>query len=144
MRLSDGLLNHIVASLQAAAPADHATVPSGREQADSRRERRLGVAARVTLIPLTDPMQPAPFDVTLRDLSAGGIGFLHTRRIGLDEQFVALLPDGRESVAVLCKVTHYQPLGERLFAVGARFVRVLRQSATDVEAQPVPARRLAS
>lgn len=141
MRLSDGLLDHIVASLRGAAPS--VDLP---DQTDSRRrEGRVGTTARVTLIPLTASMPPAPFDVTLRDLSAGGIGFLHTGRIGLDEQFVALLPDGRESVAVLCQVTHYQPLGERLFAVGARFVRVLRQSATDVEAPAaLPARRLAS
>lgn len=141
MRLSDGVFDHIVASLHGAAPAgDVAQAAPSR-----RREGRVGVTARVTLIPLTDTMPPAPFDVTLRDLSAGGIGFLHTRRIALDELFVALLPDGRDSVAVLCQVTHYQPLGERLFAVGARFVRVLRQGATDVQVRAaLPERRLAS
>lgn len=141
MRLSDGVFDHIVASLHGAAPAGDAA----QAAPSRRREGRVGVTARVTLIPLTDTMPPAPFDVTLRDLSAGGIGFLHTRRIALDELFVALLPDGRDSVAVLCQVTHYQPLGERLFAVGARFVRVLRQGATDVQVRAaLPERRLAS
>jgi hypothetical protein len=134
MQLSDGQLDHIVASLNGSGPSVNAPPP--QDQAESRRrEPRVGLAARVTLIPLTDTMPPAPFDVALRDLSAGGVGFLHTSRIGLDEQFVALLPDGRDFVAVLCQVTHYQPLGEQLFAVGARFVRILRQSATDVDAR---------
>ena len=47
--------------------------------------------------------------------------------MGLDDQFVVLLPGAGESVAVLCRVAHYQPLAEGSFAIGARFVRVLRQ-----------------
>jgi hypothetical protein len=59
------------------------------------------------------------------------MGFLHGGRVNLDEQFVALLPHGAggEAVAVLCRVAYYQPLAERVFAVGAEFVRVLRQPA---------------
>ena len=109
------------------------------ELAESRRrEARVGVAARVTLIPVTDSLAPTPFEVPLRDLSAGGIGFLHTHRIGLDEQFVVLLPDG---LAVLCRVAYYQPLAERLFAVGAKFVRVLRQTTAAGETLPMPSQR---
>ena len=157
MRLSDGLLEHIVASLDARATADAADAgPAAGEPGPAtesrRREQRVGVAARITLIPVTETLPAAPFTVPLRDLSAGGLGFLHTERIGLDEQFVALLPDGRDSMAVLCRVAYYQPLAERLYAVGATFVRVLRQSAAADEAaalpisarQPADARRLAS
>src|SRR4051812_23672980 len=119
-----------------------------------RREPRVGVRAPVTLIPLTTDagLGAAPVAVSVRDLSAGGMGFLHASRVGLDAQFVALLPHGEDSVAVLCEVAYYQPLGERLFAVGAKFVRVLRQPAGETAApalalpirQAPPQRRVAS
>ncbi len=154
MQLSDGLLEHIVASLDARASAGPTpvAVEAGQVTESRRREPRVGVAARITLIPITESLPAAPFTVPLRDLSAGGLGFLHTDRLGLDEQFVALLPDGRDAMAVLCRVAYYQPLGERLYAVGATFVRVLRQSAAAEQAaalplsrrQPADARRLAS
>jgi hypothetical protein len=60
---------------------------------------------------------------------------------------VVLLPGGagRESVAVLCQVAYYQPLADRVCAVGAKFVRVLRQPAEDAAdaiplQQPAPLR----
>ena len=121
-----------VASVAPAAGAEWPVVdePGG---AHRRREPRLAVQARVTLIPLTeqDSLAAGPLTAPLRDLSAGGIGFLHSGKITLDEQFVVLLPHGQrgDSVAVLCQVANYQPLAERVYAVGARFLRVLRQPA---------------
>ena len=122
-----------------------------------RRVPRVGVQAPVTLIPLTNDggLGAAPVAVLVRDLSAGGIGFLHSARVGLDAQFVALLPHGEDSVAVLCEVAYYQPLGKRLFSIGARFVRVLRQPAGEgggatpaalppAARQDAPLRRVAS
>ena len=49
--------------------------------------------------------------------------------VALDEQFVLLLPSEEGEVAVLCGVAYWQPLGENLFAVGAKFHRVLRQGS---------------
>lgn len=135
------------------APRGDAPAPAGDQR---RREPRVGLRGRVTLIPLTDSdgLSGSPLAVPVRDLSAGGIGFLHTQRVGLDTQFVALLPQGGDSLAVLCQVAYYQPLAERLFAVGAKFVRVLRQPAgvdadeatpvLSLPAQPATARRVAS
>ena len=134
MQLPCAWFEQIVTTLDAPAPA-----PAAADDAPSaalvggqrRREPRVGVRAPVTLIPLTTDagLGATPLRVSVRDLSAGGIGFLHATRVGLDAQFVALLPHGKDSVAVLCQVAYYQPLGERLFAVGAKFVRVLRQPA---------------
>ena len=108
-----------------------------------RRQARVGVRAPVTLIPLTNDagLGAAPVAVHVRNLSPGGVGFLHSTKVSLDAQFVALLPHGGDSVAVLCQVAYYQPLGERLFAVGAKFVRVLRQPAGETAgpALPMPA-----
>ena len=141
MQLDAALFEHIAASLDGGAPE-----PVGAR----RRGPRVDVRARVTVIPLTDSLATVPFDVTLRDLSPGGVGFLHTDRFGLDQQFVILLPDGRESVAVLCEVAYYQPVATDAYSIGARFVRVLRRPVAE---QPValpltqpslPSRRAAS
>ena len=136
MQLSGPLFGQIAGTLEASGRERTADGASATDTADPRRrEPRLGVQARVTLIPLTagDSLAAGPVTVPLRDLSAGGIGFLHTGRINLDEQFVVLLPHGAsgDSVAVLCQVANYQPLADRLYAVGARFVRVLRQPVAD-------------
>jgi hypothetical protein len=140
MQLEGALFEHIAAGLDGGAPRP----PDAR-----RREPRVDVDARVTVIPLTDSLAVSPFEVTLRDFSPGGIGFLHTGRIALDEQFVVLLPDGGGSVAVLCQVAYYQPVAERAWSVGARFLRVLRRRETDGAttlplAQPAPVRRRAA
>ena len=164
MQLSATLFEQIAQSLSgqlapgaAPAPAEPAPAapapaePAGPDGSQRRREPRLGVRAQVTLIPLTDRQACGSIDVPIRDLSAGGIGFLHTGPITLDDQFVVLLPAGRESAAVLCEVAYYQPLADRVQTVGARFVRVLRQPVDDpgtslpLPAQrPAPVRRAAS
>ena len=139
MQLPGALFEEIIGTLNGRAtaaafsssPSDAADraacdIPS---QPQRRRDSRLGVQARVTLIPLTDhdTLSSGPLTVPLRDLSAGGLGFLHGGTVALDEQFVVLLPHGHaqkgDSVAVLCQVAYYQPLAERVYAVGARFVR---------------------
>ena len=156
MQLDGALFEKLAAALNAgngeAVPASApASAPAPQATDSRRRERRLDVHARATIIPLTDSLAAAPFDVSLRDLSAGGIGFLHSERIRLDEQFVVLLPGGgRDSLAILCQVSHYQPLADRLYSVGAEFTRVLRQPAADealalpVAQPPAAARRAAS
>jgi hypothetical protein len=127
MLLDDALFGQITTSLSGEAPAQGgaSTAVAGQR----RREPRIGINARVTVIPISDSLRIMPFEVPVRDLSAGGIGFIHTDRIGLNDQFAVLLPQGDESVAVLCEVAHYQPLAERQYAIGARFVRVLRRTA---------------
>jgi len=114
------------------APADASAPADSGDNTQRRREPRVGVRTNITLIPLTDAdgFSAGPIQVPVRDVAPGGIGFLYPGRIGLDSQFVVLLPQGeKDSVAVLCQVVYYQPLAEHVFAVGARFVRVLRQPA---------------
>jgi hypothetical protein len=129
MKLSTELFDQIVTSLSSGeATTLPGVTPPTREQ---RRGPRFAptAATRVRLIPLTDAVAPAPFDVPLRDVSPGGVGFLHCNRISLDEQFVLVLPSEAGEVAVLCGVAFWQPLGENLFAIGAKFNRVLRQGS---------------
>jgi len=143
MLLDDALFGQITTALSGDPAAQPGAATAVADQ--RRREPRVGVSARVTVIPISDSLRIMPFEVPVRDLSAGGIGFLHTDRIGLDEQFAVLLPDGRESVAVLCELAHYQQLAERQYAIGARFVRVLRRAAAPTAATlPHPAATAAS
>jgi hypothetical protein len=128
MQLSDTLFETITSTVRGGPDgARDSGAPDPAAVDQRRREPRVGVRARVTVIPIGDGLRIAPFEVPLRDLSSGGIGFEHSSRMSLDEQFVVLLPGGGESVAVLCRVAHYQPLAEQAFAIGARFVRVLNQ-----------------
>jgi hypothetical protein len=159
MQLPCAWFEQIVKTLDAPAraAAGDSSHPAGPDIAGPQRRRgqRVGVHAPVTLIPLTNDagLGAAPVTVSVRDLSAGGIGFFHSERVCLDAQFVALLPHGNDSVAVLCEVAYYQPLGKRVFSVGAKFVRVLRQPAGDGAGpvalplsarQDAPLRRVAS
>jgi hypothetical protein len=132
MQLPRAWFEQIVGAPDAPADASAPADPDGGAQ--RRGEPRIGVRTRVTLIPLTDAdgFTAGPIQVPVRDVAPGGIGFLHTERIALDSQFVVLLPQGdNDSVAVLCQVVYYQPLAEHVFAVGASFVRILRQPVTE-------------
>ena len=135
MLLSEPLLEQITSSLN--GPSRAAVSPAALP-ADQRREPRVAVGADVTIIPLNDRLQTPSFEVSLRDVSAGGIGFVHSSKMALDEQFVVLLPAGGEPVAVLCQVAYYQPLAERVCSIGARFVRILRQPSPPPADAPIP------
>ena len=142
MNLSNELFDQIVTSLAAgeATNLPGVTLPT-REQ---RRGPRVtpNARTRVRLIPLTDTIAPGPIDVPLRDVSPGGVGFLFNGRIGLDEQFVMLLPSEHGQVAILCGVAYWQPVAAGAFAIGAKFTRVLRQgSGVPSPAAAVPTRR---
>lgn len=115
------------------------TLEIPEDSTDSRRQPRVQLDAQASLIPLA---YEATHDVsvTIRDLSSSGIGFLHDRRVALDEQFALMLPQQDDSPAILlCTVVFWEPLRADLFKIGARFVRVLRDAATPLPIQVLPA-----
>jgi hypothetical protein len=126
------MFEQVVASLEAQPPE--------RREREQRKDPRVGVSAYVTLVPFTDALSDGPLRVRVRDLSAGGIAFFHSRKVDLDEHFVVLLPHGGTMLPVMCAVAYWQPLGERAFAVGARFVQVLQPGAGNVPPSSVPLR----
>ena len=149
MNLPIELFEQIVAAL-APAPAAESAAPVAAVAAapavtaadgEQRRGARVSAAdaSRVRLIPLTDSLAPAPIDVTLRDVAPGGARFLHGARIPLDEQFVLMLPSAEGPVAVLCGVAYWQPVAENVFAIGAKFNRVVRQGSAAAAAPRLPA-----
>ena len=95
---------------------------------DKRRAPRTSLDVCATLMPFSQRFATENIDVPVRDLSRGGFGFLHDRRLPLGEQFALLLPESEgHPIVILCTVAYWQPLQEGFFAIGARFCRVLRQ-----------------
>ena len=100
-----------------------------------RRGPRAVLDTRLTIIPCPGGPDCAerPLSVPVRDLSRGGLRFLHTERLPLDTPFVALLPRPRQlnptgtdnPLPVLAVVAYWQPLAKDLFALGGEFRRVL-------------------
>lgn len=119
MELSAEYFTEIVGSL---------TIEPGPElRPDQRRQPRAGILAEASIIPLVESSGPSAMTIQVRDLSAAGIGFLNRRKLGLDEQFALVLPRGNDTPAiVLCAVAFWQPLAADLYAIGARFTRILR------------------
>lgn len=125
------------AQAEAVAVAELAPEGGGTNR---RRDARVGVRTLATVIPF-DAAGTLPLTVEVRDLSPGGVGFMHTRKMSLDEQFVVLLPSSAGTpVAVLCSVAYWQQVAAESYVVGARFTRVLRQGGTAPEALDVAGR----
>lgn len=126
MNLPPELFQQVTVCLASSAP----DAPECEPEREQRQRPRVGVKGRVTVIPFNDSLGLLPFTVAVRDLGPGGLGFLYGKKIALDEQFVVLLPvAGDGPLAVLCTVAYWQPLAENLYAIGAKFTRVLRQGA---------------
>ena len=102
---------------------------AARDRRDKRRAPRSTLEVSATLMPFSERFASENIEAPVRDLSRGGFGFFHDRRLPLGEQFALLLPDagGGHPVVILCTVAYWQPLAEGFFAVGAKFCRVLRQ-----------------
>ena len=110
------------------------SIAAGAGGTAARAARRARHAAHDHPLPRAGPTAPAPpLSVPVRDLSRGGLRFLHTERLPLDTPFVALLPARGNStrtgtdnpLAVLAVVAYWQPLAKDLFALGGEFRRVL-------------------
>ena len=125
MNLTAERFSDLIASLEALKD-DHS---------EQRRQPRVALEADATIIPLGYE-RPGATPVIARDLSSSGIGFLHNRQLALDEQFALVLPQTDDNPAiVLCEVAFWQPLGRDVFAIGARFVRVLREGNSPLPIQ---------
>jgi hypothetical protein len=103
---------------------------------EPRQEPRIDAGMQATVVPLA-LCDSIPATVTVRDLSRAGIGILSPQPLALDQQFVLLLPQADDSPAlVLCAVAFWQPVARGAFAIGARFVRILRDSIEGLPINP--------
>ena len=107
--------------------------PAGASPRDQRRTPRIRTGVQAALMPFSDRFALETIIAPVRDISRGGFGFLHERQIPLGEQFALVLPEESGTpLVILCTVAHWQPLAGDLFAIGARFCRVLRAGRTDL------------
>ena len=112
------------------APAATAAPSEKREQ---RRTPHTRLTMYAALMPFSDRFDLETIVAPVRDISCGGFGFLHDHPVPLGEQFALVLPDeGGHTMAILCTVAYWQPIAENLFAIGARFCRVLREGQADL------------
>jgi hypothetical protein len=79
----------------------------------------------VTIIPCSPQAVRTPAVAMVRDLSTGGIGLASTKPLKSGEQIILRIAAfGQEPPkAILCAVTHVHPIDDRLFTIGAKFIR---------------------
>ena len=94
---------------------------------DKRGSPRVGLRTRLSIVHgPTGPFEAPPVDVWLRDLSAGGIGIVHSQEMDRGTPFVAHLPRRQGgSLRVLYEVAHCKRLAKDLYSIGAKLSRIL-------------------
>src|SRR5829696_1591833 len=98
-----------------------------RTLSDRRRYPRVGVRARMNIVPLNDRRQPTTaFSVSVRDVSAGGFGLLVAHQLEAGQLFIARLDRrGEGTLSILCEVVcRYS--NDR---IGARILRELESTS---------------
>jgi hypothetical protein len=116
MTLSAEMFQQIVEALRSDALSDR----------DKRTAPRVGLRAQVLVLP-PPGVRAQPQRMRCRNLSASGIGLLHTREMRLGTEFVVRLAAAGVAapVHIACLVVHSQKQGPDLYSIGARIVRVL-------------------
>ncbi|HEX5242687.1 MAG TPA: hypothetical protein VFW23_05435 [Tepidisphaeraceae bacterium] len=104
---------------------------------EQRFAPRSAMDVQATVIPLTATSGLGTAEVAVRDLSRAGVGFLIDRPMRLDEQFALVLPQSCDTPAViLCAVAFWQPIDASSYAIGGRFIRVLKDSKQGLHIEP--------
>jgi hypothetical protein len=120
MELTAEKFREIVEGVNPAGPAH-----PGREQ---RKSPRTTLSLHASLMPFSERFAAETIVAPIRNLSRGGFGFLHDQQVPLGEQFAMVLPeDSGRPIVILCTVAYWQPIAENLFAIGAKFCKVLRE-----------------
>lgn len=101
-----------------------------------RRAPRYKTCTHVPVFPWDCPADA--LSVRVRDISPGGIGILHSRRMALDSQFVVRLPRGENSSNyLLYTVVYWEPLAINLYAIGAQLDRLVEEEELNTRQQEV-------
>lgn len=112
MRLTAETFDELIRSLRSNAPAG----------SEKRRQPRVGLRVRAEVM-VRDPATGfggERAEITIRDISAGGVGLLVPRPIDAGQRF-SLVLDGAASRSVRCVVMHCRSVGANLFRIGAKF-----------------------
>jgi hypothetical protein len=90
---------------------------------EKRKDPRVGLSGRMTIIPLPPAVNRNPTTVAVRDLAAGGIGIVHTEAFKEGQKFNLVLKyeNTEKTRTLLCTVRWSQPAGSDRYAIGASF-----------------------
>jgi hypothetical protein len=116
MTLSAELFNQIVKALRS----------DDRGERDKRSAPRVGLRAQVEIL-LKPGTRTPPVLMWCRNLSANGIGLMHTKDVPVGSEFVARLPAGANVAPahVSCVIVHCKKASLELYTIGARIIRLL-------------------
>ena len=94
---------------------------------DKRGSPRVGLRTKVAIVTgSAGPIDAAPIEVWLRDLSAGGMGIVHNHEMERGAPFVAHFPRRLgPALRVLYEVAHCKRLAKDLYSIGAKLNRIL-------------------
>jgi hypothetical protein len=113
---------------------DLVSLANREQQADRRSHGRIPFDRRARIFPLMEGVGEGGSAVLIRDISLGGIGFLHAEAIGVGDEFVIrLLTAVDEPIDIQCAARHCEMGGTcgSQFAVGATFELVLNRPLSD-------------
>jgi hypothetical protein len=112
MILSAGVFDEILKSLKTEQPV-----------ADKRRSARIGLRARVTMIPIVKGALASPIQVWCRDIAMTGIAVLVANPLKVGQQFVLQLNREDEGpMRLLCEVTRKEKVHDDLYVIGAKYL----------------------
>jgi hypothetical protein len=103
------------------------------EPEEDTKDRRAAGRVQITLegavLRLSKGMNAKPVVVKVRDLSIRGVGFECPETFHVEEEIALRLTrtDG-SPVWIQCVVGRWTPISERLFAIGAKFTKLLSNS----------------
>jgi hypothetical protein len=123
MRLSSDELQMAVEGLRSPITTREATF-MGRP-APINPVPRTSLAPRAKVRPDGSGPRRRAWSVAIRAVTATGIVFVDGNCWMDGETFILQLPPASELPAMLCRITHWQPLDSDLFVVSANFVRPL-------------------
>jgi hypothetical protein len=118
------------------------TTIRGDSRDEKRMDPRVGLSGKVCIIPLATAVNAKPTMVNVRDLSAGGIGILHTEPFKGGQQFNLVLKYEKtgQSRMVLCTVRWSRSVGSGLHEIGASFAKSKPAAAASREKAPTTAK----
>lgn len=111
----------------------------GKGAAELRRNPRVSIRYTVKIAPYANGVVGHPLRVWTRDISPGGLGILHIKKMEVGAKFVVLLPREKgKPLLLLCTVRNCQELSDSLYGIGTSFAEVAAPSG-DGKAKPAAA-----
>jgi hypothetical protein len=100
------------------------TLKSDGRSSENRKCTRVGIRSRVKIVPLVNGSRCAPTFAWSRDISASGIGIIHSEPLKLRSRFVVELQrEENVPIQLLCEVVRKENVNSGVYMIGAMFVQ---------------------